>query len=76
MKLIRNSGTERVADELRQNLTPDTTLSVATPAFSLFAFGELQPLLARLAGVQLALPAVADLSELGLLGTAADRPLR
>lgn len=75
MKLIRNSGTERVADELRQYLTSDTTLSIATPAFSLFAFGELQQQLTRLASVQLALPAV-GLSDLNLLGTAADRSLR
>ena len=45
MKLIRNTGSDRVIDELRQTLTPPSSLDLASPAFSLFAFGELRDLL-------------------------------
>ena len=40
MKLIKNSGGDRVVDELRQCLAPNGTLDLATPAFSLFAFAD------------------------------------
>ncbi len=42
MKLIRNSGNDRVVDELRKSLVAGGTFDVASPAFSLFAFAELR----------------------------------
>ena len=44
MKLIKNSGNDRIIDELRKILTPQSSLDIATPAFSLFAFSELRDL--------------------------------
>jgi superfamily II DNA or RNA helicase len=76
MKLLTNSGSERVVDTLREKLTTTTSLSIATPDFSLFAFGELRKPLGQLQSVRLALPADADNSQLQLLGTASDRPQR
>jgi hypothetical protein len=38
MKLINNTGSDRVIDELRQTLVPPSSLDLASPAFSLFAF--------------------------------------
>ena len=75
MKLIKNSGSDRVVDELRKCLIGGSTLDVASPAFSLFAFGEIRELLAGLASCRLVMPAN-DPAELTLLGTAADRPFR
>ena len=40
MKIIKNSGNERVIDELRKCLVAQSTLDIASPSFSLFAFGE------------------------------------
>src|SRR4051812_3038947 len=75
MKLLKNSGTERVVDDLRQNLTPDGALDIATPALSLFAFAELREQLTKLEASRLVLPGTAS-GELGLLGGRADRPFR
>ena len=75
MKLIRNSGSDRVVDELRQCLTPQGSLDIATPKFSLFAFGELQERLARLAKCRLVIPDIAT-NDLALLGADADRIYR
>ena len=38
MKLIKNTGNDRVLDALRSSLTPSSKVDIATPAFSLFAF--------------------------------------
>ena len=75
MKLIRNSGSDRVVDELRRCLTPQGTLDIATPKFSLFAFGELQERLAQLAKCRLVIPDVAT-NDLALLGADTDRIYR
>lgn len=48
MELIKNSGSDRVIDELRQSLKPPASLDLASPAFSLFAFAELRDLLEKL----------------------------
>lgn len=45
MKLISNSGTDRVIDELRQAVQPGLALDIATPTLSLFAFLEIRDLL-------------------------------
>ena len=75
MKLIRNTGSDRVIDELRQSLLPESSLDMASPAFSLFAFAELRQLLEKLDACRVVLPAAND-SDLGLTGTDADRAFR
>ncbi len=75
MKLIKNTGSDRVVDELRQALAPPATLDVASPSFSLFAFAELRDLLTRLDACRLVLPSAPD-DDLGLTGGAADRAAR
>ena len=75
MKLIRNSGNDRVVDELRECLIPRTTLDVASPEFSLFAFGEIRDCLTALSRCRLVLP-LDEAGDLSLLGSAADRSFR
>jgi hypothetical protein len=75
MKLIRNTGSDRVIDELRQSLLPQSPLDMASPAFSLFAFAELRQLLENLDACRMVLPA-ANENDLGLTGTDADRAFR
>ena len=75
MKLIKNSGNDRVIDELRQSLGTQSTLDIASSTFSLFAFGELRESLKNVSTVRLALPE-ADIADLALQGTVADRAFR
>ena len=42
MRLIRNSGNERVIDRLREWLTPGASLDVMSPTFSVHAFAEVR----------------------------------
>ena len=72
MKLIKNTGSDRVIDELRQTLAPPSSLDLASPAFSLFAFAELRDLLEKLDACRVVIPA-ADGAELGLTGSDTDR---
>lgn len=57
MKLIHNTGTDRVIDLIRQHLKRGSQLGCVTPTFSLFAFAELIESLSTLEKVQLILPA-------------------
>lgn len=75
MRLIKNSGTDRVVDELRECVSPGGTLDIATPSFSLFAYSELRELLGDLAGCRLVLSA-GLIDDLGFLGGEADRRFR
>lgn len=75
MRLIKNSGIDRVIDVLRQALEAQSCLDVASPAFSLFAFAELRSLLEAMERSRWVLPA-AEGAELGLLGGETDRPFR
>ena len=75
MRLLPNTGTERVIDELRATLVAGSTLDIATPALSVFAFGELRDLLSQLTNCRLVLPPPSA-NGLGLLGGEADRPHR
>jgi hypothetical protein len=75
MRLIRNTGSDRAIDELRQNLPPQSSLDLASPQFSLFAFAELRKLLEQLSACRMVLPISAD-GDLGLGGADADRPFR
>src|SRR5450759_5894800 len=75
MKLIRNTGNDRVIDELRRTLAPPSSLDLASPAFSLFAFAELRDLLERLDACRVVLPATNG-GDLGLTGSDTDRAFR
>ena len=75
MRLIKNSGNDRVIDELRKALAPQSTLDIASPAFSLFAYAEVQDLIEKLGHSRLVLP-TADGHDLNLLGSEADRSFR
>ncbi len=75
MRLIKNSGNDRVIDELRQCLSEKSLLDIASPEFSLFAFAELQDLLANLGQVRLALPS-SDYNDWSILGKEVDRAFR
>lgn len=75
MKIIKNSGSERVIDELRKCLMAQSTLDIASPSFSLFAFGEVRELLHKLDKCRVVLPnAKAD--DLGIVDSIADRSFR
>src|SRR5262245_28351298 len=75
MKLLKNSGTERVVDELRECLAAQGVLDLASPALSLFAFGELHDLLSQLASCRLVLPSHC-LGDPELLSAESDRTYR
>ena len=74
MRLIRNTGNDRVIDLMRPALTPGGSLDVLSGSLSLFAFGELLQDLSALEGARLLLPP--EGSDLALLGGEADRPAR
>jgi len=75
MKLIKNTGNDRVIDELRGALAPASSLDVASPAFSVFAYAELRDLLEKLDACRIVLPA-AKADDLGLTGSENDRAFR
>ena len=56
MRLVTNSGGDRVIDELRQSLQGAGSLALASPQFSLFAFAETAELLGRLGVVAWCFP--------------------
>lgn len=74
MKLVQNSGADRVIDLIRPHLEPGSQMDCVTPSFSLFAFAELREALAMLQRVQLILPPASD--GLEFLGTEGDRASR
>ncbi|MFZ3013861.1 MAG: hypothetical protein WA045_09155, partial [Nitrospira sp.] len=75
MKLIKNTGSERVIGELREALVPSSSLDLASPAFSIFAFAELRELLDKLGACRVVIPAT-DGHDLGLTGSETDRAFR
>lgn len=74
MKLVRNTGNDRVADLVRPELREDRSLDVVTPVLSIFACGELIAGLRRAPRCRLVLPPTLD--GHGLLGSSADRAAR
>ncbi|MCY4319145.1 MAG: helicase-related protein [Alphaproteobacteria bacterium] len=74
MRIVSNSGTDRVVDIVRSRLGAGHRVDFASRVLSLFAFGELAGDLGRLAGVRLVLPP--DDAELELPGSDADRAAR
>jgi len=75
MKLISNTGTNRVIDCLRESIQTVASLDIATPFLSLFAFAELRELLNQTSHSRLIL-SIDTGDDLTLLGSAADRPAR
>jgi SNF2 family DNA or RNA helicase len=74
MKLLRNTGADRVIDVVRPWLGPGNQLDVVSPTLSLFAFAEVLGELSKLSKARLLLPA--NGSDLHLLGSTADRAAR
>lgn len=74
MRVLKNSGTDRLIDLLEPKLQKDGQLDLITPEFSLFAFSALQSKLESLKQSNIVLPAVDG--ELKLLGNEADRAAR
>ena len=74
MKLIHNTGADRVIDLMRPHLKRGSQLGLVSPSFSLFAFAELRDALAGLEKVQLILPP--DDEGLEFLGGEGDRATR
>jgi hypothetical protein len=75
MKIIKNTGNERVVDVLRRYLSPEASFDIASPAFSIFAYAELREILDNLTKCRLVLSGEMT-TELLLLGSVADRPFR
>ena len=74
MKLIKNTGSDRVVDELRAMLGPASALDLASPVFSLFAFAEIREVLEKLDCCRIVLGTRG--SDLGLTGSDNDRAFR
>ena len=74
MRIISNTGTDRVVDLIQPWLRSGHQIDLASDAFSLHAFGELVEKLSRIANVRLVLPS--NDVELSLLGSDADRAAR
>lgn len=75
MKLIKNTGDDRVIDELRRSLATGSAMDMATSSLSLHAFGELANALGDLANCRLVLPNRLDIDST-LLGGESERPFR
>ncbi len=75
MKIIKNTGNDRVIDELRTCLVPQSSLDIASPAFSLFAYAEVRALFEKIVQCRIVIPVAKD-DDLGLLGSESDRPFR
>ncbi|MCG6870226.1 MAG: DEAD/DEAH box helicase family protein [Gammaproteobacteria bacterium] len=74
MKLVSNTGAERVIDLIRPWLERGHAIDMVTPAFSLFAFAELAKSLSGLRKARLVLPPEED--QIALLGSPGDRGAR
>ncbi len=75
MKLLRNTGDERVIDRLRDWLTPGVSIDLMSPTFSLHAFAEVRELLDKTARCRLLLGDEASLAG-SLFGGPADIAFR
>jgi len=72
MRLIRNTGNDRVIDELKKSTSSAASLDIVSSAFSLFAFIELKEQLAALERCRCLLP----IQGLSVLGSDKDRVFR
>ncbi len=74
MRIIQNTGTDRVIDIVRPWLGADRHLDIASGTLSLHAFGEIDRDLVKMAGARIILPP--EGAGLDLLGSVADRAAR
>ena len=74
VKLVRNSGNDRVVDLIRRSLGAGQQLDVLTSVLSLFAFDALRESLEGLGHCRLIVPPAS--ADLALLGDEGDRPAR
>ncbi|MFZ4629724.1 MAG: helicase-related protein [Blastocatellia bacterium] len=78
MRLVRNSGTDRVVDlihsSIRSSIGRGHRLDLLTPALSIFAFAEINRVAQELDGCRLVLPPAGV--DLEMLGATVDRPAR
>ncbi len=74
MRLVPNTGSDRVVDIIRPWLSAGNRVDLASLTLSLFAFGELAGNLARMTSARIVLPP--DDADLDLLGSAVDRTVR
>ena len=74
MRIVPDTGADRVVDILRPWLRGGNRVDVASGGLSIFAFGELAEGLARLAETRLVVPP--DSVQLDLLGGSSDRTAR
>ncbi|MBS7802387.1 DEAD/DEAH box helicase family protein [Enterobacter roggenkampii] len=74
MKLIHNSGKDRVIDLIRPHFKSGNQLGCVTPSFSLYAFAEMREELSVIDQVQLILPSAENLRD--YLGDEGDRSAR
>ena len=75
MKLIKNSGNDRVLDALKPLLTSGSSFGIASPEFSLFGFAQLRELLEQQIKCRLVLLDV-NKSEFAINGSESDRSER
>ena len=75
VSLIPNSGTDRVIDVLRESISADSEIDAASPAFSLFAYGEIKDLLKDPKATRLLIPDTSK-CDLNLLGSPSERQYR
>jgi len=71
MKLLRNSGNERVIDRLREWLVPGASVDLMSPSLSLYAFAEARELLAKVSRSRILVGDPAAVKE-SLFGNASD----
>ena len=74
MRLVRNTGTDRVVDAIREQLGAGRSLDAVSPALSIFALGGLLTEIRRLPPCRFILPP--GLNGPALLGTESDRAAR
>ena len=74
MRIISNTGTDRVVDLVRPRLGSGNRIDLVSEALSLYAFGELAEKLSRLANARLVLPP--NDADLSFFGSDADRAAR
>ena len=74
MRIVPNTGNDRIIDLARTAIGPGSTVDLMSPAFSLFAYAELLDQLNSVTGARLVLPA--DDSALSILGGVVDRVAR
>jgi hypothetical protein len=74
VKLVRNTGNDRVVDLLSAELTPSSALDVITPLFSIFGFAAIRDALNRVGNTRMILPPAG--ADLMLLGDEGDRAAR